>query len=529
MIMKVLIVTGKLANPLVRSVSNKSKQNVQIHMVNTPIAAFLTPQKIIKELQSHSQIDLEFIDLIIIPGLIRKDASIIKEKLGIPAVKGPTDAADLQIVLDLLDDIELSPKTSADRLIEEEQRKKAIEFIENFENDAENKSKLLKKPDNILVGDLPVGKDFPMRVLAEIANAPLLSKEELIARTKYFIKSGADMVDIGMVAGENLSHKIPEMVETLKKNFKNTPISIDTLNPVEIEAAVESGVDMVLSLDHGNCESVLPLIEEKQIPAVILPTNFQEAWVPETVDDRVKSLEELRKKCGKIDVIADPILDPINSSSIVDSIVACQNFHQKNPEPLFFGIGNVTELLDTDSVGVNSLLSGIAMELEASILFTPEESGKTLRSVYELAISSKMMFLAKNRGSVPKDLGINLLVFKDKRRLEKMEMNFDVPTVKAKGDQKFVYDRAGSFKIMLDDDQIKAVHYQKMEPTTVIVGQTAKKIYEEILQRNLISRLEHAAYIGAELQKAEIALITNKNYTQDFELFKKPFEIRKDL
>ncbi|MCK9152147.1 dihydropteroate synthase-like protein [Methanobacterium alcaliphilum] len=527
--MKVLIVTGKLANPLVQSISKKSKQNVEIHVVNNPIAAFLTPQKISKELQSNSEIDLGSIDLIIIPGLIRKDASFIKEKLGVSAVKGPTDAADLQIVLDMLDDIELSPKTSADRLIEEEQRKKALEFIENFEKNEENKSKLLKKQDNIMVGNLPVGKDFPMRVLAEIANAPFLTKGDLIKRTEYFIKSGADMVDIGMVAGEDLSHKIPEMVETLKNKFKNTPISIDTLNPVEIESAVESGVDMVLSLDHGNCDSVLPLIEEKQIPAVILPTNFQEAWVPETVDGRVKSLEELRKKCRKIDVIADPILDPINSSSIVDSLRACQDFHQKNPEPLFFGIGNVTELLDTDSVGVNSLLSGIAMELEASILFTPEESGKTLRSVYELAVSSKMMFLARNRGSVPKDLGINLVVFKDKRKLEKMEIELDVPIVKATGDQKFVQDRAGSFKIMVDDNQIKVVHYKKMEPTMVIVGQTAKKIYGELLKLNLISRLEHATYMGAELQKAEIALITNKNYTQDFELFKKPFEIEKEF
>lgn len=37
----------------------------------------------------------------------------------------------------------------------------------------------LKKPNNILIGNLAVGEDFPMRVLAEIANAPILTKEEL--------------------------------------------------------------------------------------------------------------------------------------------------------------------------------------------------------------------------------------------------------------------------------------------------------------------------------------------------------------
>ena len=42
----------------------------------------------------------------------------------------------------------------------------------------------------------------------------------------------------------------------------------------------------------------------------------------------------------------------------------------------------------------NAVLAGIAMELGASILFTPEESGKTHGSVRELAIASKMMFEA---------------------------------------------------------------------------------------------------------------------------------------
>ena len=80
------------------------------------------------------------------------------------------------------------------------------------------------------------------------------------------------------------------------------------------------------------------------------------------------------------------------------------------------GVGNVTELLDTDSVGANALLSGIGMELGASVLFTVEESGKTIGSVHELNVSSKMMFLAKSRGSIPKDLGIDLLILKDKRK-----------------------------------------------------------------------------------------------------------------
>lgn len=536
--MKILIITAKLASNLVKRESTKSNHDIRVHVVNTPIAAFLTPKKIVGELEKHdingvydgrssnksddlhNKFDLKSYDIILTPGLIRKDVSYVTDKTSIQTYKGPTDAADLAIVLEMIDKLDMSSTVPADKLIEEELRKRALLFIENFEQNENNKLKLLKKPENILVGNLPVGQDFPMRVLAEIANAPLLTDLELLTRAQYFVKSGADMIDIGMVAGETLDERIPNMVKLLK-NHLDVAVSIDSLNPVEIKSAVESGVDMVLSLDHGNWEEVIPHLEDKNIPAVILPTDFSKNWVPETVDDRVKSVEELRQKCNKIDVLADLILDPINSSSIVDSIMACHKFKEKNREPVFFGVGNVTELLDSDSIGVNALLGGIAMELGASVLFTPEESGKTIGSVRELSITSDMMFLAKNRGSIPKDLGINIVLFKDKRKPEHINEDIDVPVVNAEENYKFKHDPAGSFKIMVEHGKIKAVHYHKMEPQIAVMGKTAKAVYDEILKRGLISRMEHATYLGSELERAEIASKVGKTYVQDFPLFKK--------
>jgi len=531
--MKVLIITGKLASPLVKRESTNTVHEIDVHVINTPIASFLTPKKIVEELEKYGSngfensekdkndtFNLKSYDLILTPGLIRKDVSYIKEKIDIETYKGPKDAADLGIVLEMIDKIDLSPVIPADKLIEEELRKRALKFIEDFEKNEKTRLKLLKKPENILVGKLPVGEDFPMRVLAEIANAPLLSDDEFLRRAEYFVRSGADMVDIGMIAGENLEERIPRMVKLLKDHL-DVAVSIDTLNPIEIKSAVDSGVDLVLSLDHGNYEEVIPYLEEKNIPAVILPTDFSKNWVPETVEDRVRSVEKLRKKCNKIDILADLILDPINSSSIVDSIIACHRFKEKNSEPVFFGVGNVTELLDTDSVGVNALLSGIAMEIGASVLFTPEESAKTKGSVRELAISSDMMFLAKNRDSIPKDLGINLVLFKDKRKQEPILEEFDVPVVEASEEYKFQHDPAGSFKIMVENGQVKAVHYLKMVPQIAVIGDSAKAVYDEILRRGLISRMEHATYIGSELEKAEIAAKLDKNYMQDFPLFKR--------
>lgn len=527
----ILIITGHLAYPLVREMADKSSKETVVHIAETQIAAFLTPNQIIKEIHEYFSDRLDDIDLILVPGLIRKDTFLIAEEFKIPCYKASTDAADLAMVLDLVDDLELSQSTPADKLIIEEKKKQALKFIEDFENDMEKRDELLKKKNNILVRNLPVGEDFPMRVLSEIASAPILSKEELTRKAEFFVASGSDMIDIGMIAGEDRSDEIPDLIDTLRPIVGDRPLSIDTLNPKEIETAVNHGIDMVLSLDNGNYAEVLPLLKEKNVPAVILPTNFSEGFVPHSPEERVESMKKLVSNCEGIDVVCDLILDPVNSASIVDSIISFYDFHKLDKKPMFFGIGNVIELMDTDSVGANALLAGIAMELGASILFTPEESGKTHGSVRELAIASKMMFLAKNRQSIPKDLGIDLLVFKDKRkRFDLKQEDYEVQIVKQEEPMKFIRDKAGSFKIRAEhatsvkDSFLLVTHFKRNQADITFKGKTAREIYEEIIKKGLVTRMEHAAYLGSELQKAEIAILTGKEYVQDFDLFKDPEE-----
>ena len=533
--MKVLIVTGELAYPLIKEVVSDSKEEIIVHIVdNTQVAAFLTPRIIINEVRKCFSDQLDEIDMILVPGLIKKGTREITKELGIPTFKGSTDGADLAMVLNLVGSIDLSEDKPADKLIEEEKRSEAFKFIDEFENDTENIQKLLEKPNNIIIRNLPVGEDFPMRVLSEIANAPFLSKEALINKCQYFVDSGADMIDIGMAAGEDFSDKIPELIETLRPIVGDRPLSIDTLNPDEIRVAAEHGIDFVLSLDLGNNSEIKDLLIEKNIPAVLLPTNFSQGKSPKSPSERVESMHQLIRDTEGIRYVADLILDPVNSSSIVESIIACHEFHKQNPAPMFFGVGNVTELMDADSGGVNVLLAGIGMELGVSILFTPEESGKTRGSVYELSTASKMMFLAKHRKSIPKDLGINLVAFKDKHKRNDIILNEreGIEETRQVEPMKFVRDKAGSFKINVDygttvrDSRITATHFKKNKPDLVIVGHSAKEIYEEIITKELVTRMEHAAYLGSELQKAEIAMITGKEYVQDFELFKNPDEFK---
>ncbi len=86
--------------------------------------------------------------------------------------------------------------------------------------------------------------------------------------------------------------------------------------------------------------------------------------------------------------------------------------------PLFVGVANVTELFDADSVGLNALLARLSAEVNASIMLATEKSTKAKGTVKEEVAAAKMMYLAKKRASVPKDLGIDLLVLKDKRSRE---------------------------------------------------------------------------------------------------------------
>lgn len=52
----------------------------------------------------------------------------------------------------------------------------------------------------------------------------------------------------------------------------------------------------------------------------------------------------------------------------------------------------------------------------------------------------------------------------------------------------------------------------------VIRGKTAMDVFNTIIRHQLVSNLQHAADLGSELQKAEIALKQNLEYIQDEEL-----------
>ena len=520
--MKVLLVTGQLAEETVRRYARESSVETETLALKIAVAAFLTPQTVADALIGKKLTDF---NAILVPGLVRGDITAVSKATGVAAFKGPRYAADLPTVLDSLCEAQLSTTVPADDLLREKLQKQAFEEIEKTEKNRDN---LLKKPGSMLIGDLAVGKDFPMRVLAEIVDAALMDKETIQQKAKRFVKSGADLIDVGMLAGESQPDKAKRIVEWVKQ-VVNVPVSIDSLDPAEIKAAIQAGVDLVLSGDAGNIEEIAQYA--KKTAVVIIPTNQRQGYFPKKAQERVKYIEEIIAKAKKLGVsrcLADLILEP---TDILESFIAYKEFASRNPDvPLFVGVSNVTELMDVDSVGVNALLSRLSQEVDASILLATEKSDKTKGTVSEEVIASKMMFLAKKRRSVPKDLGIDLLVLKDKRVHEepydkKLEVGAKVVDASAKL-VSAALDSMGMFKISIDraEGVLIAIYYDSVQmdkPVNVVKGETADRVFFKIAEMGLVSRLDHAAYLGSELAKAEIALRIGKEYIQDRELFKK--------
>jgi len=72
-------------------------------------------------------------------------------------------------------------------------------------------------------------------------------------------------------------------------------------------------------------------------------------------------------------------------------------------------------------------------------------------------------------------------------------------------------DPRGYFVIFLKEDSIHVDHFTNEDKKTnySFNGTSAEKIYKQLIMENLISRFDHAAYIGKELARAEHHLKTN--------------------
>ncbi|WP_094229243.1 dihydropteroate synthase-like protein [Methanolobus psychrotolerans] len=492
--MKILIATGRLAEQTVR---NAARGLADVVVVDSSVAAFITPRKLLAAI-AEQVLDFDY-DFIFIPGLVSGNFTKVENELGCKIRLGPKHAYDLGFVLPFTEMTEFSTTVPACELLADVRREMALEKVQELEE---------KAVVPMTIGDMKIGGNSRMKVMAEVVNATGLESEILAMRIRSFEMKGADIIDLGTSL-----HATPEDVRRairIARDTTNHPLSIDTLDPELTREALQCGIDLVLSLARSNIGNIGHDIATAGVPAVVIPDPG------EGLESLISNLD-LASAAGIKDLIADPVLDPIGHG-IGDSVIRYMDFHKLNPHiPVFFGIGNVTELIDADSIGVNATLCGIGADIGASILFTPEYSNKTQGSINELKKASQMMVLAKERQSSPKDLGIDLIEIKEKRRRTDAVMPDNY--LRAEKSKIWTLDPKGSIRISIVPDTygMKDSFILAEHDSASIVGRTAREVMDTILNMGLVSRMEHASYLGQELKKAELALKLGRSYAQDDE------------
>ena len=482
-----LVATGRCAEQVV-------KENVgeaaDVLVLDINIAALMTPSLLKKAYVEHLRRLARTYDVILIPGSSNATGfDALADELNVNIALGPKQAYDLSLVLSSLDKSPLSLREPADHLILEKRKNDALGLLKELERSASYDFK---------IRDLKVGGNSRMKVLAEIIDAPFVDAKRI---AQQHIRNGADLIDIGIPVGTT-EHEVMQTFAAVTEvtSQHNVATSVDSLDPALICAGIEAGAELVLSFTAENAREIGSLIAKKNIAAVVLPHNGD-----------VCSSVALARSYHIRKIIADPVLYPIGVGA-ADSLAEYRRVRALSNVPLFLGVGNIVELMEADSVGANALLAGLAMELGVSILFSPEHSDKAKGSVRELKIAGQMMQLTQFKKGAPKDLGIDLLVLKERRRRPEYAVSSrHILNAKDFNPEKWMPDPSGNFVIGIRDGAIFARH----DSGTTIQGDSAEKILDAVFELELVSTAPHAGYLGRELKQAEIALKLGRSYAQD--------------
>jgi dihydropteroate synthase-like protein len=433
-------VTGKLAEPIVRNVVSKLANEIHfaysIDVLPITVAALMTPKWLLR----HIQIP-EGTTRLILPGYLADGAQEIEKAVGIPTTCGPKDVRDLPSIFG---------------------KKRSI-------------------PDDY-------GR-HSISILAEINNAPRMSRSELMKLAVQYKESGADIIDLGMDPGSKCTHVGDVVRELIDGGFT---VSIDTFDPWEAQTATRAGAVLVLSVNSANCHASADWGAE----VVVVPDQGMD-WQ----NSFTKSIDFLISK--DVPFRLDPILEPIGCG-FAHSLHRYFRTRQLFPEaPMMMGIGNLTELTDVDSAGVNFLLLGICEELRIESVLTTQVIPWAQSSVRECDIARQMVYFAVSHQSPPKRIDERLIMLRDPKT-SRLEADVIAQMASAIKDN--------NYRILLDEGQIHLV-----SANVHLIGTDPFDIMEQLLKLPESRNVDpsHAFYLGFEMAKALTALTLGKRYEQD--------------
>ncbi len=330
---------------------------------------------------------------------------------------------------------------------------------------------------------------FSIEIIAEINYASRLSIEALVSQSKQLVTDGADRIDLGCEPSVRWTN-VADAVKALRD--QGLTLSIDTFDPWEASAAVAAGVTLVLSVNKTNRQAAL----EWGCEVVVVPD--------ETVDferSLLETIEFLDKH--RIPFRLDPILEPIGcgfAASLGRYLTTRASFPEVS---MLMGIGNLTELTDCDSAGLNTVLLGFCEEQQILSVLTTQVIPWAQSSVKECDLARRIVNYAVRHKIPPKHLDERLVMLRDPR-----SASYSAETI----DNVASNIRDNNYRIFIDETQIHlisaGVHLRGTDPFVMI---------EELMllpqSRNVDE--SHAFYLGFELAKALTALTLGKRYEQD--------------
>ncbi|MEO0422350.1 MAG: DUF6513 domain-containing protein [Pseudomonadota bacterium] len=323
-------------------------------------------------------------------------------------------------------------------------------------------------------------------VFAEIVDAPDVPVEAVVERALRYRRDGADVIDIGCLPGRAFPH-LEDCIAAL--HDADLRVSVDSLEVDELRRAGRAGADYLLSLKL----STLHLVDEVASTPILIPEQHGD------LDSLYEAVEAMEAR-GR-DYFADAILDPIHFG-FTESIVRYQTLRERLPEaPIMLGVGNVTELTDADTTGINAVLFGIISELDVGAVLTTEVSRHARSAVREADVARRMMFAAKADQRLPRGYSGDLMTHHEKKPFT--HSSAEIADIAAQI-------RDLNYRIQVSEEGIHAYnrdgHQQAQDPFAFYSGLGVE------------DDASHAFYLGVELARAQIAWQLGKRYLQDNEL-----------
>jgi dihydropteroate synthase-like protein len=327
---------------------------------------------------------------------------------------------------------------------------------------------------------------YDVRIFAEIVEAPTLNIDGIIARAAALKSEGADVIDLGCLPGVPFPH-LEEAVRALID--EGHVVSVDSGDIAELRRGAQAGAAYLLSLT----EETLPLADEVEAIPVLIPARHGD------LESLVRACEALAAKARAF--MADPILDPIHMG-FSDSIVRYHALRQRVPEvEILMGIGNLTELTDADTTGITMMLMGLVSELQIRNVLVVQVSPHCRRAVRESDVARRMLFAAREDGSLPQGYDPSLLCLRDRKPFPNSAEEI-LENAAAVSDP--------NFRIEIAEDGIHVYnrdgHHLAGDP------------FELFPKLGVERDGSHAFYLGVELARAQIAWQLGKRYAQDNEL-----------